>query len=69
MIKDKWQDKINGESVVDAGDINDIAHSVIDLENKTIYISNEINENKNRINSLGFSVVDGVLCCTYEGGE
>ena len=33
-LKDNWKDKINSESVIDAKDINDIAHAVIDLENE-----------------------------------
>lgn len=32
MLKDSWKDKINGESIVDAEDINEIAHSIINLE-------------------------------------
>lgn len=33
-LKNNWKDKINSESVIDAKDINDIAHAVIDLENE-----------------------------------
>lgn len=33
-LKDNWKDKINSESVIDAKDINDIAHAVVDLENE-----------------------------------
>lgn len=33
-LKDNWKDKINSESVIDAKDINNIAHAVIDLENE-----------------------------------
>lgn len=33
-LKYNWKDKINSESVIDAKDINDIAHAVIDLEDE-----------------------------------
>lgn len=33
-LKNNWKDKINSESVIDAKDINDIAHAVIDLEDE-----------------------------------
>lgn len=33
-LKDSWIDKVNEEDVIDAEDINDIAHAVIELENK-----------------------------------
>lgn len=31
-LKDRWIDKVNGEDVVDASHINEIAHAVIELE-------------------------------------
>lgn len=34
MLKDTWSDKINGESTIDANDINDVAKAVIALENE-----------------------------------
>lgn len=33
MLKDSWVDKIEDEDFISADDINDIAQSVIDLEN------------------------------------
>ena len=33
-LKDKWVDKVNGEDIVDADDINNIAEAVIALENE-----------------------------------
>lgn len=33
-LKNNWKDKINNESIIDAKDINDIAHAVIDLEDE-----------------------------------
>lgn len=34
MLKDIWKDQTDGDSFIDAKDINDIAHAVIDLENE-----------------------------------
>lgn len=31
-LKDSWKDKVNGEDIVDAADINNIAHAVIQME-------------------------------------
>ena len=33
-LKDLWKDKVNGEDIVDAADINNIAHAVIQLEDE-----------------------------------
>lgn len=33
-LKDIWKDQINGDSFINADDINNIAHAVIDLENE-----------------------------------
>ena len=33
MLKDSWIDKKNDVDMIDATDINNIAHSVIDIEN------------------------------------
>lgn len=35
-LKDKWVDKINDLDYIDANDINEIAHSVIDMEKKSV---------------------------------
>ena len=35
-LKDKWVDKINDVDYIDANDINEIAHSVIDMEKKSV---------------------------------
>lgn len=35
-LKDKWADKINDVDYIDANDINEIAHSVIDMEKKSV---------------------------------
>lgn len=35
-LKDKWVDKINDLDYIDANDINEIAHSVIDVEKKSV---------------------------------
>ena len=35
-LKDKWRDKINDVDYIDANDINEIAHSVIDMEKKSV---------------------------------
>lgn len=35
-LKDKWVDKINDVDYIDANDINEIAHSVIDIEEKSV---------------------------------
>lgn len=39
MLKNNWTDLVNGESEIDANDINKIAEAVIELENKIENIS------------------------------
>jgi hypothetical protein len=34
-LKDVWANKVNGEDIVDADDINDIAQAVIEIEQKS----------------------------------
>ena len=33
MLRDKWKDKSNDIDIIDANDINNIAHAVIGIEN------------------------------------
>jgi hypothetical protein len=45
-LKEKWEDKIDGESDVLAEDINDVAHAVIELEEKDVSLSDFIVQNR-----------------------
>ena len=33
MLRNKWKDKNNDVDIIDANDINNIAHAVIEIEN------------------------------------
>lgn len=44
-LKDIWNDLINGESDIDAEDINNVAHAVIALEENSGYTKTEADEN------------------------
>lgn len=48
-LKDKWVDKINDVDYIDANDINEIAHSVIDMEHG-------LDEQQNNLNRRGINV-------------
>lgn len=62
-LKDKWQDLIDGASEVKAQPINDIASSVIELEEK-------ISEDPEKIVSIDLSNFDsnGQIVETYSSG-
>lgn len=69
-LKDTWNDKVNGQDIIDANDINNIAKSVIGLEDQKtlLYKEQSLNETQKNIARSNINAAPIPLIVTVEDG-